>query len=454
MADHTDCLTVSCFGKAELSNCEWHGVATLRLKFGALIVDRPGAIVRAAALGIGLGIPTFLAHTLLAQRTHELADAEQQVTNTARALEHHAVRTVEVTDAYLRAVASLVGSRARDMPPETLHAALHEQFARSRGLSNLVVIDANGEAIVEAAAYPTRRLNVRERDYFQVLHDQPGDGLAIGKPLVGSLTKRLVLPIARRIDGPNGEFAGIVQAVLDAEAFQSVYDGINNGPGALLNLWRADGTLLVRSPYAPEFVGRNFAASESYRRHAVIKDAKPFWAPGATDGLDRVIALGFLDGFPLYVGAALSKDAVLAPWWASATEQAALGGSLTLVLVTALLLLAREMERRQAADKSIRTSEEHYRLLAENTSDLIVFKPTMTGRRGYVSPAVRAILGWEPEEYAALPSAAVVHPDEMAEVVGVYRALSPDCPQATLVHRLRHKAGHYVWIESVFSTLR
>ena len=409
----------------------------------------PGVWLRIAALALGLGIPAVLAYTLNRQYEAALADAEIRVVNTARALDQHAARTFEVTDTYLRAVASLVGPRASSLSPETIHAALRDQVVHARR-NNVMVIDRVGRAIVDANAFPARAFDASGRDYFQALRDRPDAGLVVGKPVVGRLSNKLVLPVARRIDGPDGAFAGIVLAMLDADTFQTVYDAIDNGPGATLNLWRVDGTLLVRSPSLPEVVGRNFADSENYKQHVLPRHAKPYWSQALTDGVERVIALSFVDGYPLYVGAAIARADALADWRRSAITQASLAGGLTLVLAAALLLLASEVERRRTADARIRASEERYRLLAENTSDLIVFKPTMTGRRGYVSPAVRAILGWEPEEYDALPSSAIIHPDQIVEVAAVYGGLSLDRPQVTHVHRLRHKAGHYVWIESAF----
>ena len=411
---------------------------------------RLGGWLRLAALALGLGIPAILAHTLHRQHGQEISEAETRAANTARALEQHAARTFEVTDTYLRAVVALVGAPASRLTAEGIHAALREHFLRSTS-NNIIVVDRQGRAVVDANAFPTRAFDVSDHDYFRILRDRPDGSFTVGKPILGRLSGKPVLPVARRIEGPDGSFAGIVVAMLDAEAFQSVYGTIDNGPDATLNLWRLDGTLLVRSPRMPEAVGRNFSGGDNYRRHVPTRDVRPFWSASLTDGVERVIALGFVDGYPVYVGAAISRADALAGWRRSAAGQASVGGGLTLVLVTALLLLAHEVERRREADAHIRASEERYRLLAENTSDMIVFKPTMHGRRGYVSPAVRTILGWEPDAYAALASSEIIHPEEMADVVAVYGALSPECPQVTHVHRLRHKDGHYVWIESVFN---
>lgn len=413
-----------------------------------LIMPSLETLARVTALALGLGIPALVGVTLHRQYEGELKEAGLRAANTAHTVEQHAARTFEIIDTYLRAVAPLVGRREGNPSSEAVHAALREQVKRSR-LYNIVIVDRDGHATVEGQAFPARALDIHDRDYFRALRDRPTGGLLIGDPITGRLSGKVLIPVARRIDGPDGSFAGIVQATVDPERFESVYAGIDNGPGAGLSLWRSDGTLLVRSPPLPAVIGKNFAEGENYRLHVPNKDDKPFWTTAMTDGVERVVALGFLDDYPLYVAAALSRADALAGWRRSALVQASVAGGLTLVLVATLLQLAREFERRRAADDRIRASEERYRLLAENTNDLIVLKPSIR-ERAYVSPAVRSVLGWEPTEYAALAPEDIIHPDEMAEVTAVYGALSPERPQASHVHRLRHKGGHYIWIESAF----
>ena len=97
-----------------------------------------------------------------------------------------------------------------------------------------------------------------------------------------------------------------------------------------------------------------------------------------------------------------------------------------------------------------RGAENRYRLLAENASDLIALKPTLAGPRSYVSPASRAVVGWEPDELAVLPTDQFVHPDDLAQLGREFASLTAGTPRCTSVHRCRHKAGHYVWVEAVF----
>jgi len=403
--------------------------------------------LRLSALAVGIAIPAFFTHTLLAHRALEFIDAEREVANTALTLKHYAARTVEVADERLCVVATLAALHASDLRSAAMHAVLREQLDRSRDLGNIVVIDRDGRALAEAAAFPARPLDIHERDYFQALRDGAGDGLIVGRPLVGSLSGKPMLPIARRLVGPDGAFAGVVQASLDIATFQAVYDAVENEPGAILSLWRADGTLLVRSPHAPEAVGRNFADTDNYRHHAATGYTKPFWSTGITSRNERVITYGFVEGYPLYVGVSLSKDEVLAPWRSLSLTHGALGGGLTLVLVSALLLLARETERRQAADAQRQVADTRTRLLAENATDVFVLGD-LDMRPIYVSPASRAVLGREPEELVGRDPAEHIHPEDRATIADHWGKLMGGGTPGVCRVRHRHREGHYIWLEA------
>jgi PAS domain S-box-containing protein len=112
----------------------------------------------------------------------------------------------------------------------------------------------------------------------------------------------------------------------------------------------------------------------------------------------------------------------------------------------ALAQANRDLERRVAErTRALAESEARYRLLAENASDVIMLKGVGRGaRRSYVSPSVRTLLGYEPEEFLALPSPEIIHPDDVERVLTLYAGVGPQNPQAMSVHRLRRKDGGWV----------
>ena len=317
--------------------------------------------IRATALIVCLGIPSFVATSLYQHYWQDLHAAEVNTANTTRALEAHVARTIETLDTYLQTVISLIGSRTESISPEGIHKALRDRLDKSDHLTNILILGEDGDVLHEAGAFPARSLDRSKHDYFERLRDHPDAGLVVGLPSIGRFTNLPILPIARRINHADGSFAGVIVATLRPTVFQSVFDDFDLGPGSTTALWRSDGTLLVRTPHVPALIGRNFSAMSNYQRHVVPRDSKPFWAVGSTDGVERVLALGFIPSYPLYVSATQSRETALREWRTQVWTQGCVAGGLTLVLVVALLALAREIRRRQIVDVQLREAERNAR---------------------------------------------------------------------------------------------
>ncbi|HEY4106470.1 MAG TPA: CHASE3 domain-containing protein, partial [Polyangiaceae bacterium] len=132
-----------------------------------------------------------------------------------------------------------------------------------------------------------------------------------------------------------------------------------------------------------------------------------------------------------------------------------IGSALTIaVSFFSLLSVHRDAEELRRIAEELATSEQHFRLLTENSSDLVRLMD-LDAKTNYVSPSVERILGYEPEEFLAFPPLFLVHPDDLAMVrphqeVPIYERFK-DTP---LEYRLRHKDGSYRWMELSFGALR
>lgn len=67
-------------------------------------------------------------------------------------------------------------------------------------------------------------------------------------------------------------------------------------------------------------------------------------------------------------------------------------------------------------------SEQNYRLLADNISDLIVLHK-YDATYLYASPSVKRILGYEPDEMLELNAFKLIHPDDIEEVRRRYQLM-------------------------------
>jgi diguanylate cyclase (GGDEF)-like protein/PAS domain S-box-containing protein len=81
----------------------------------------------------------------------------------------------------------------------------------------------------------------------------------------------------------------------------------------------------------------------------------------------------------------------------------------------------RDVQAEHDAREALAVSEEHYRLLAENSSD-IVFRSTRDSRIEWISPSVAEVLGFDAGGLVGTTTSDLVHPDDRPHVLSVIRA--------------------------------
>lgn len=92
-------------------------------------------------------------------------------------------------------------------------------------------------------------------------------------------------------------------------------------------------------------------------------------------------------------------------------------------------------------------SELALRLVMEHSTDLISHHAPDTGDYLYVSPSSQVLLGFKPDELLGVSAYSLIHPDDAHLVrAEVARQASRDIDSKLVEFRIRHKAGHYVWL--------
>lgn len=103
---------------------------------------------------------------------------------------------------------------------------------------------------------------------------------------------------------------------------------------------------------------------------------------------------------------------------------------------------------RERADAALREQERLYRLVADNASDMVVLRDSGGGIR-YVSPSCERLLGYTPDEFAALDDGTLVHPDHAASLQDSFAPSALTSRPAPATYLIRRKDGAYIWFESM-----
>ncbi|MFP4299932.1 MAG: PAS domain S-box protein [Spirulinaceae cyanobacterium] len=119
----------------------------------------------------------------------------------------------------------------------------------------------------------------------------------------------------------------------------------------------------------------------------------------------------------------------------------------TVALSEANYCLRAEVLERQRSEVSLHESEKRYRILADYATDMIS-RHSSEGIFLYVSPACSLLLGYAPEDLIGHSVYEFCHPNDCESLKATYHEITAAQSVTKISYRLRHRSGHYLWLES------
>jgi PAS domain S-box-containing protein len=112
-----------------------------------------------------------------------------------------------------------------------------------------------------------------------------------------------------------------------------------------------------------------------------------------------------------------------------------------------------DVTERRRLELEKRASEERFRALVQNASDVIAVVNRQAEFQ-YVTPSAKAQLGYEPDELVGKSGFDLVHPEDLATVAEAFgEVLQHTNPGTPTEYRFRHASGKWVVVESVASNM-
>ena len=374
-------------------------------------------------------------------RLRDIDEAKVETANLARSLAQHAHDAIAAADSVVAAVRErLEKGDASPAQLERVHVSLEAQVKAMPGIQRLAIFDAAGNWTASSDASNPPKLNNSYREYFQYHRSHTDREAHLGGPMHSRSNGRWVITVSRRLDDPQGNFAGVVSATILVDRLEAFYDTFDVGPRGIIGLDSATGIVIARSPSARKTTGTDTSRSRIFSQLLPHAPVASFEYVSPIDGVERVGSYRRVDEYPLVLIVSHGMDDVLADWWSDSALHLFISLSAGLILILVSLRVARQVERRQAAERL-------YRLLAVNSSDAIICV-ALNGKRTYVSPAFTVLTGWTVEETLRVQWGELVHPDDQQSVAVMQAEIVAGRKQATMDYRYLCKDGCSLWVEA------
>jgi diguanylate cyclase (GGDEF)-like protein len=297
-----------------------------------------------------IGFSAICASVLLDMRHGEEELARQTLENLASGIDADISRNIELYDLSLRAVASsMVMPEINQVSKPIRHLILFDHAATAKHFGAIQVFDADGQLTIDASTLDPAPENRSDEEYFQAHRDRPDAGLFISRPMLHHGAYAIVL--SRRITGADGRFLGVVAGSIRFSYFHELFGRLHLGPTDTVTVLRRDGTVIMRTPFDLDVIGRNIVNVAGVKR-ALSEPSGSYTGQSVLDGTWRLYV--WRDGTrPLVVLVGKPWDSILSLWRTEATRIGAIMTALILFVLGVTLFLAREIGRRAEAEDKL-----------------------------------------------------------------------------------------------------
>ena len=303
----------------------------------------------ASSVATVIGFSAICASVMLDMRRGEEEIARQTLENLASGVDADISRNIEVFDLSLRAVASnLVMPEIKNVSKELRHLILFDHAATAKYFGAIQVFDANGKLTIDASSLDPVPDDRSDEEYFTVHRDKPDIGLYVSKPMLHRGAYAIVL--SRRISGDDGRFLGVVAGSIRFSYFHDLFARLSLSPGDTITVLRRDRTVIMRTPFDLDIIGRNLAERPKWNA-ANLPTNGTYAGAGPIDTTPRLFVRRNGSG-PLYTVVGKPLESVFRLWRTEVTRIGAIMTALVVFVLSTTLFLAREIGRRaQAEDK-------------------------------------------------------------------------------------------------------
>jgi diguanylate cyclase (GGDEF)-like protein len=254
--------------------------------------------------------------------------------NTARSVAEQAETTLQTADTVVAALVAQV--EAEGTGPEALtrfYRLMTSLAVALPAIHEMGIVDSHGNAIAKSLRRDPSGLNYAEREYFRYHATHPDRGPFIGARIKSKIDGNYSITVTRRINNPDGSFAGLAVTSVSLDFFQQLFDRMQAKSGGVISLVADNGTILARSPAVQATAQESRGLSRIRQQMHDDPTSGSVSYVSTIDGMRRRGSYEHLGHFPVTALVSQSERDVQTSWWSELkTNAIILGGVMVVVL--------------------------------------------------------------------------------------------------------------------------
>ncbi|HTR84397.1 MAG TPA: ATP-binding protein [Reyranella sp.] len=237
---------------------------------------------------------------------------------------------------------------------DSIRAMLVDVAKNSRGLKDILVLDAKGHVAYQASGKTDIGADWSARPYVARFQKDKALQFGFGVPFrhaVPGGAEDWVIPVWHAWRKADGEFMGLIVGIMDRQFFDKAWTFDSEIEGLSIALIASDGSVIMRRPLDEKLMGRSVADPDILNALARNRPSDALQIASPFDNVARLVAYRRVAAYPeLAIFVTQPVPIVLASWWRVAWVVGLTWVAASLALALLGLWLRREMKARSAVE--------------------------------------------------------------------------------------------------------
>jgi diguanylate cyclase (GGDEF)-like protein len=313
-------------------------------------------------------------------RESALEENQNRMKSMGIVLAEQTSRYVQVIDLSLREVQSHIARLniaspadfQRRMGSPEIHRYLADGLANAPQADAIVLNDASGMVVNWSRAWPAVAVNSSDRDFYKYLKEHDDPDLFVGAPSRNRGTGKLSVFLARRVNGPDAKFLGLVLAVVDVRYLSEFYRSAGEDLGETIALLRRDGTVVIRYPNPESAIGVKVPL-ESPWYATLAKGGGSYEGYSALKGIWSLVSVHPLHDYPLVVDILMDQADVFGHWRRETAIILGFALAASLAFSGLFWTLARQFQRQARQNARLELGHQRFDAVLSNVTQGVCF---------------------------------------------------------------------------------